>query len=240
MKYFSIIIVFILSQICCLGQKKDSINHQHLVLKFAPMMYFGTHAAIQFGLETNLSKKMTIGFDYAYGNSDLSSYQRGGSGKSYYDGEVSRRYRLDLRWYEKQFASPKFKRNSFWGVELFNRTNTYNTPITIGKGKLQDGRYNYYERTSSAATYQVWGIYGKYGMVHALNSRFSIEYYAGLGVAERSNSIAQPNVLGEFDRVISNTNNSSYFNIWQFHSSDTFRKVGGDFLLSTKINYRIF
>lgn len=237
MKYFSIIIVFILSQICCLGQKKDSINHQHLVLKFAPMMYFGTHAAIQFGLETNLSKKMTIGFDYAYGNSDLSSYQKNGS---YYDGEVSQRYRLDLRWYENQFATPKFRRNGFWGVELFNRTNTYNTPIVVGRGLLPGNRYNYYERTPSEATYQVWGIFGKYGNVHALNSHFSIEYYAGLGVAQRSNSIASPSVLGEFDRVIVNQGNSSFFNIWQFHSSDTFRKVGGDFLLSAKINYRIF
>jgi hypothetical protein len=203
-------------------------------------MYFGTHAAIQFGLETNLTQKMTVGFDFAYGDSDLASYQSGRSGKSYYEGEVSRRYRLDFRWYENQFASSNFRKNSFWGVEIFNRTNTYNTPITIGRGTLQNGRYNYYERSSSEATYQVWGIYGKYGKVHALNSHFSIEYYAGLGVAERSNSIASPSILGEFDRVISNSGNNSYFNIWNYHSSDTFKKVGGDFLLSAKINYRIF
>ena len=237
MKHFSVIIFFFLSQICCSGQQKDIINQQHLVLKFSPFTYLGTHAAIQFGLETNLTQKMSVGFDYAYGNSDLASYQKGGS---YYDGEVSRRYRLDLRWYENQFASSNLGRNSFWGVELFNRTNTYNTPIVVGKGALSNGRYNYYERTSSEATYQVWGIYGKYGKVYALNPHFSIEYYAGLGVAERSNAIASPRVLGEFDRVISNTGNSSYFNIWNFHSSDTFKRVGGDFLLSAKINYRIF
>ena len=240
MKYLSIIIVLVLSQICCLGQKKDSVNHQHLVLKFAPMMYFGTHAAIQFGLETNLTQKMTLGFDFAYGNSDIASYQTGNWGKSYYVGEVSRRYRLDLRWYENPFGSFKFKGNNFWGVEIFNRTNIYNTPIVVGRGLLPNNRYNYYERTSSEATYQVWGIFGKYGNVQALNSHFSIEYYAGLGVAERSNSIASPNVLGEFDRVINNVSDSNFFNIWNFHSSDTFKRVGGDFLLSAKLNYRIF
>ena len=134
MKHYSVIIFFFLSQICCLGQQKDIINQQHLVLKFSPFTYLGTHAAIQFGLETNLTQKMSVGFDYAYGNSDLASYQKGGS---YYDGEVSRRYRLDLRWYENQFASSNLGRNSFWGVELFNRTNTYNTPIVVGKGHCQ-------------------------------------------------------------------------------------------------------
>lgn len=240
MKSLSIIIVFFLGQISCFSQQKDTLNHQHLVLKFAPFTYIGTHAAIQFGLETNLTQKMTVGFDFAYGNSDIASYQTGKSGKSYYEGEVSRRYRFDLRWYENPFASSKLRRNSFWGMELFNRTNTYNTPITVGRGLLPDNRYNYYERTSSEATYQVWGIFGKYGNVHALNSHFSIEYYAGLGVAQRSNSIASPSILGEFDRVVVNQNNSSFFNIWQFHSSDTFKRVGGDFLLSAKLNYRIF
>jgi hypothetical protein len=230
MKYLSIIIVLFLSQICCFGQKKDSINHQHLVLKFVPFVYLGTHSAIQFGLETNITQKTTIGFDFAYGSSDITSY---------YDGEVSRRYRLDLRWYEKQFASPKFRSNSFYGVEFYNRTNTYNTPIVIGRGLLPNNRFNYYERTSSEATYQVWGIYGKYGNVRTLNSHFSIEYYAGLGVAERLNKIASPSTLGEFDRVQDNGGNSS-FNVWQFHSSSTFKRVGGDILLSAKLNYRIF
>ena len=240
MKYISIIIVFLLSQIFCFSQKKDTVNHQHLVLKFAPFTYFGTHGAIQFGFETNLTQKMTLGFDFAFGNSDIASYQTGKWGKSYYEGEVSRRYRLDLRWYENPFGSFKFKGNSFWGVELFNRTNTYEMPVVVGRGLLPNNRYNYYERTSSEATYQVWGIFGKYGNVQALNSHFSIEYYAGLGVTQRSNSIASPNVLGEFDRVIINQNNSNFFNIWQFHSSDTFKRVGGDFLLSAKLNYRIF
>ena len=237
MKYLSILMVLFLNQICCFGQKKDSINHQHLVLKFAPFTYFGTHAAIQFGLETNITKKTAIGFDFAYGNSDLASYQKGGA---YYDGEVSRRYRLDLRWYEHEFASSKFRNNSFFGVEFYNRTNTYNTPIVIGRGLLQNNRYNYYERTSSEATYQVWGIFGKYGNVRTLNSHFSVEYYAGLGVTQRSNTIASPTTLGEFDRVSDNGNSSSSFNIWQFHSSSTFKRVGGDVLLSAKINYRIF
>lgn len=236
MKYLSIIIVFFLSDICCFGQKKDSINHQHLFLKFAPFTYLGTHAAIQFGLETNITQKMTIGFDYAYGNSDLASYQKGGS---YYDGEVSRRYRLDVRWYEDQFTSTKFRNNDFWGVEFYNRTNTYHTPIVIGRGFLQGNRYNYYERSSSEATYQVWGIFGKYGKVHTLNSHFSLEYYAGLGISERSNTIATPTTLGEFDRV-QDYGSSSSFNVWEFHSSNTFKRVGGDVLLSAKLNYRIF
>ena len=77
MKYISIIIVFLLSQISCFSQKKDSINHQHLVLKFAPFTYFGTHGAIQFEFETNLTPKMTISFDYAHGNFDIASYQTG-------------------------------------------------------------------------------------------------------------------------------------------------------------------
>ncbi len=233
-----ILLLFALTicQSTCLAQKKDTVFHQHLVIKFAPLMYVGTHAAVQAGLETNITQKMTVGFDYAYGNSEMASYQKGGS---YYEGEVSQRYRLDLRWYERPFASSKSRGNRFWGVEFFNRTNTYSTPITIGRGSLGGNRYNYYERSSSDATYQVWGVFFKYGNVQTLSERFFLEYYAGIGLTQRSNKIASPSTLGEFDGL-QTWNDSGSFNYWTFHSPNNFSRMGGDFLLSIKLNYRIF
>jgi hypothetical protein len=237
MKHLSLIFIIITCQISSSAQQKDSIFRQHLVIKFAPLMYFGTHAAVQIGLEANLTQKMTLGFDYAYGNSTIASYQKGGS---YYDGEVSQRYRLDLRWYERAFASSKHRGNKFWGVELYNRTNTYLTPITIGRGSLGGNQqYNYYERSSSDATYQVWGVFFKYGNVHTLNDHFFLEYYTGIGLTQRSNSIKTPSSLGEYDGIRS-WNDSGSFNYWTFHSPNNFSRVGGDFLLSAKLNYRIF
>jgi hypothetical protein len=235
MKYFSYIIISALTQITCLAQKKDTVYHQHLVVKFAPLMFFGSHAAVQFGLETNFTQKMTFGFDYAYGDSDLASYQKGGS---YNDGEKSQRYRLDLRWYEKQFVNSNRRNNNFWGVEFFNRTNTYITPVIIGRGFLTNNQYNYYERSSAEATYQVWGIFFKYGNVHTLNAHFFLEYYAGLGLTQRSNSIVNPPTLGDFDRI-REFNDSGTFNYFTFHSQNSFSRKGGDFLLSLKLNYRI-
>ncbi len=229
-----LISVLIFCQITSLAQEKDTVFHQYLVVKFAPLMYFGTHAAVQFGLETNLTQKMTVGFDYAYGDSEMASHQKG---KSYYDGEISQRYRLDLRWYERPFASSKSRGNQFWGLEFFNRTNTYDTPITIGRGQLGPNQYNYYERTSASATNQVWGIYFKYGKVYTLSSRFFLEFYAGLGVTRRSNTITKPTSLGEFDQI---SDRSSDINFWGFHSQKNYREVGGDALLSAKLNYRIF
>lgn len=236
MKYFSLIFALVLCQFLGLAQKKDTTYHQHLVIKYAPFTFFGTHAAVQFGLETNLSQKTTIGFDYAYGNSDLSSYQ---TGSAYYDGEVSQRYRLDLRRYESQFASSNVKNNIFWGVELFNRTNTYDMPITIGRGLLGNNQYNYYERSSAEATYQVWGIFFKCGNVHILNSHFFLEYYGGLGITQRSNKVKNPVMMGEFDRIME-FESISTFNYFTYHTSSNFSRKGGDFLLSVKINYRIF
>jgi hypothetical protein len=236
MKYLLLIIVFVLSQFSVFSQKNDAIYHQHLVVKYAPLVFFGTHAAVQFGLETNLSKKTTVGFDYAYGSSELASYQKGGS---YYDGEVSQRYRLDVRWYENQFASSIVRNNIFWGVEFFNRTNTYKTPVTIGRGLLTNNQYNYYERSSSEATYQVWGIFFKYGNGHTLNPHFFLEYYAGIGLTQRSNIISSTVSLGEFDRII-DFGNSNTFNYFTHHTPSNFSRKGGDFLLSLKINYRIF
>jgi hypothetical protein len=236
MKYIPLLVVFVLGQYSVFSQKNDTIYHQHLVIKFAPLVFFGTHAAVQFGLETNLSKKTTVGFDYAYGSSELASYQKGGS---YYDGEVSQRYRLDLRWHENQFASTNRRNNTFWGIEFFNRTNTYNTPISIGRGLLTNNQYNYYERSSAEATYQVWGIFFKYGNVHTLNSHFFLEYSAGIGLTQRSNTISTPVNLGEFDRVLG-FGNSNTFNYFTYHTPSNFSRKGGDFLLSLKINYLIF
>jgi hypothetical protein len=234
MKHLFIIYILTVCQSACLAQKKDTVFYQHLVVKFAPLMYFGNQAAIQFGLETNLTKKMTLGFDYAFGDSEIASRQKGGS---YYEGEVSRRYRLDLRWYEKPFASSKSKGNQFWGMELFNRTNIYDTPVTIGRGQLGPNQFNYYERSSASATNQVWGIFFKYGKVYTLSSRFFLEFYGGLGVTKRSNSITKPALLGEYDQL---TDRSSSINFWGFHSQTDYNEVGGDVLLSAKLNYRIF
>jgi hypothetical protein len=236
MKYFLLIFALISCQISSLAQKEDSVYHQHLVLKFAPMMFFGTHAAVQFGVETNLAKKISLGFDYAYGDSELASYQKGGS---YFDGEISQRYRFDVRWYEHQFASSRVRNNVFWGVEFLNRTNTYNTPVTIGRGLLNNNQYNYYERSLAEATYQVWGVFFKYGKVHTLNSHFFLEYYAGLGITQRINKISNPVNLGEYDRIMDFGNNNS-FNYFTFHTPSNFNRKGGDFLLSFKINYQIF
>jgi hypothetical protein len=232
--YVLSIFILIICHTSSLAQKKDTVFRQHLVLKFAPLMYFGNQAAIQVGLETNLTQKMTIGFDFAYGDSEIASHQKGGS---YYEGEVSQRYRLDLRWYESSFASSKYRGNQFWGMEFFNRTNTYATPVTIGRGILGTNQYNYYERSSANATNQVWGIFFKYGNVHTLSSRFFLETYVGLGVTRRSNTITKPVTLGEFDQL---ADRGSSINFWGFHSQTDYREVGGDFLLGAKLNYRIF
>jgi hypothetical protein len=241
MKY-KLLIILILYQIKGFSQK-DSTYRNHLMVKLAPFTYLGTHAAIQVGLETNLNSKITLGFDYAYGNSDIASYQKGGS---YLDGESSHRYRLDYRWYDRPFAKENVRVNRFWSVELFNRTNYYPSTTTIGRNCAFASGFNnscgYYERLSDDTIYQVWGIFFKHGITQQISPHFWLEWYGGLGVTSRTNTIGKY-TLGANDRVFTNEapdSNGSGFSIFDFHSATNFRRVGGDILLSFKVNYRIY
>jgi hypothetical protein len=233
-----LLIILTLYQFSSLAQK-DSTYQNHLIVKLAPFTYLGTHAAIQVGFETNITQKMTIGFDYAYGNANMASYQKGGS---YVDGESSNRYRFDFRWYEKIFTQTRYNRNQFWGVELYNRTNYYPSITTIGRNCSYNNNgfrnsCSYYEKLSDDTIAQVWGIFFKYGQVRQIDNRFSIEWYGGLGLSSRTNTIGKYS-LGANDIVFGDNNgDNSYFN---FHKSSNFSRKGGDILLTIKFNYRIF
>lgn len=234
MKKWYILGSFILHSFLGSGQQKDSLNKQHLVIKLAPLTYFGTYGAIQVGLETNITPKITLGFDYAYGDYNLAINKTKGT---YTEGEICQRYRLDLRFYQHTWGALNHRNNTFWGVELFNRNNDYNTPVVMGRGLIQGNQYNYYENSSADANFQVWGLYVKYGNVHQLGSRFSLEYYGGLGLVKHINSIKPPATLGEFDRI---TGRGTGFNFWGNQSSSNFDRIAGDVLLSIKLNFSLF
>ena len=233
-----LLIIMVLCQFSSFAQV-DSIFRHHLIVKLAPFTYLGTHAAIQVGFETNITQKMTIGFDYAYGNANLASYQKGGS---YIEGETSNRYRIDFRWYQNAFTAYRYGRNQFWGMELYNRTNYYPSITTIGRNcSYTNGGFgnscSYYEKVSDDTIAQAWGIFFKYGQVRRLDDKFSIEWYAGLGVSSRTNTVGKY-ISGANDIVFGDNNgNNSYFN---FHKSSNFSRTGGDILLSLKLDYKIF
>lgn len=237
---YKLLTIILLCQINSFAQK-DSVFHNHLVVKFAPMTYLGTHAALQFGVETNLTPKMTIGFDYAYGDSNIASFQRGGS---YLDGETSQRFRLSLHWYKKPFMEYD-RTNNFWGIELFNRTNYYPSITTIGRSCASaDGfsnNCNYYERIFGTSTFQVWGFFVKYGTIFPINNKLWVELYGGLGVASRNNIVGNFN-LEPNDRIYNYDDqlNGRGIGFFDYHKPYGFSRIGGDILLSAKINYRIF
>ena len=233
--------IMMLCQIDSFSQKDSTFNN-HLVFKIAPLVFLGTPAALQMGLETNIKPKVTLGFEYAYGDSKMVSFQSGGA---YLDGESSHRFRLDVRFYRNNFLENDNKKNRFWGIELFNRTNFYPTITTIGRscafGNGFSNDCSYYERVFGNSTYQVWGVFLKWGAILPINDRLWFEWYGGIGMANRRNIVgdfpleANDHIFNYDDQL--NGRNLSFFD---YHKPYGFNRIGVDFLLSAKMNYKIF
>lgn len=234
MKYSILIILLVFSRVFTFAQS-DTISHRHLLLKIAPLTYLGAHAAIQLGLETNISTRTTIAFDYAYGNPNISL---AGTKGTYDEGEISQRYRLEFRRYTKPFALRNKGINSFYGLELFNRTNTYPSTTTIGRGgNSWNNDYKYYEKLSDDTIYKVWGAYGKIGVMGQISERFWLEWYGGIGMATHTNTTGKY-TLAPNDHVFTENGRPKtiYFN---FHNPLNFKLTGVDFLWSLKLSYQI-
>lgn len=233
-RYF--IIVLLLSQVNSFAQS-DTSSRRHLFIKIAPLTYAGIFGAIQLGLETNINARSTVAFDYAYGNSNLSS---SGTNGTYIEGETCQRYRLEYRKYQRPFAMKSNHLNPFWGIELFNRTNVYPSITTIGRGNGSVGldQYNYYERLSDDTVYKVWGTFVKLGLQEQISDRFWLEGYLGLGISQHTNTTGKY-TLGPYDHVFTFDGYDKNF-FFDFHSPLNSKFTGLDFLLSMKVNYRIF
>lgn len=234
MKYTIIILLLAVCHSFTFAQS-DTTSHRHLLIKLAPLTYLGAHAAIQLGLETNISSRTTTAFDYAYGSDKISS---SGTKGNYDEGEVSQRFRFELRRYTKPFATKKNRLNSFYGLEILNRINTYPGTTTIGREQNSwNNSYKYYEKITGNTTYKVWGIYTKIGIIGQISERFWLEWYGGIGVANHTNT-TEKYTLGPKDYVFTGGEipRGIYFN---FHSPLNFEATGLDFLWSIKLSYQI-
>ena len=221
--------------------QKDTTYHQHLLVKLAPLTYLGVHSAFQVGLETNLTKKQTIAFDYAYGNQNLAF---GRTGWGYVEDEVSQRFRLEYRWYKMPFLAKTTRYNVFRGIELYHRTNTYPSTVTIGRNYSNTSfRYSYFQKSESINTYQVFGAFAKYGFMETYGEHFGVEAYGGVGISYHSN-ITKPYSdynLGVNDRFVNQESpNNNKLTIFNYHNPSAGNLTLIDILLSVKISYRIF